>query len=118
VAAVNAPTELAPDEPAFIGSEIGTDDGQVVAVDASDGSILWDTVIPGDPFGGVAVVNDLVLTTNYEGVLLALDRTSGEIVAEHALPGGVNSWLSVVGDLVLIPVGLGSPQLVALRLGV
>lgn len=53
-AVVNAPTTLHPDEPAYIGSELGTQDGEVVAVDAADGAIVWSTPVPGDPRGGAA----------------------------------------------------------------
>ena len=117
VATVNAPTELVPDEPRYIGSDVGTMDGEIAAIDAQDGSEVWATRVPGDPMGGITVVNDLLLTNLLNGDLLALDRATGEIVWTRSMGGTVNGWTSVAGDLVLVPVGGGDPsQLVALRL--
>ena len=80
--------------------------------------MLWSTEVPGDPLGGVTVVNDLVLTTVVQGQLVALDRASGKIVWTTDLGGGTNGWPAVAGDLLLVPVGNGNPpQLVAYKLG-
>ncbi len=117
VAAVNSPTVLAPDQKAYIGSPLGTDDGDVVAIDASDGTVLWDTKVDGDPLGGVVVVNDLVLTALLDGTVVALDRETGAFVRRFEAPGGVNGWMSAAGDLLVVPVGMASPsRLVAYRL--
>lgn len=118
VATLNAPATLAPDQSAFIGSRLGTLDGDVVALDAADGRILWDTKVPGDPLGAATVVNDLVVTSTFQGELLALDRATGAIVWRWRAPGGINGWPAVAGDLLVVPVGMASPpRLVALRLG-
>jgi outer membrane protein assembly factor BamB len=119
VATLNAPTELSPDVPAYIGSEIGTAPGEVAAIDAGSGELLWSTEVDGDPLGGATVVGDLVLTATYQGRFYALSRESGEIVWDLEAPGGVNGWPAVAGDLVVWPVGLAEPSavLVALRLG-
>jgi outer membrane protein assembly factor BamB len=106
---VDAATELQPDETAYFGAPLGTEDGEVTAVDADTGEVLWETDVPGDPLGGTAVVNDLVLTALMDGTLLALDRESGEIVWTGDAGGGVNGWLSAAGDDLYIPVGNASP---------
>ncbi|HZR12534.1 MAG TPA: PQQ-binding-like beta-propeller repeat protein [Acidimicrobiia bacterium] len=117
VATLNAPTTLSPDKPSYIGSEFGTKDGEMVAVDAATGRVLWDSKVPGDPFGAATVVNGLVLTTTYNGMVVAYDRHSGRIVWQYQLPGKVNGWMTIAGDLLLVPVGIANPpQLVALRL--
>lgn len=117
VAALNAPTELTPDATAYFGAALGVNDGEVVAIDAASGAVIWATAVPGDPLGGVAVVNDLVLTTVIAGEVIALDRATGEIVHQISLPGGTNGWMSIAGDLVVVPVGQASPpRLVAYRL--
>jgi outer membrane protein assembly factor BamB len=116
-AVLNAPTTLSPDEPAYIGSELGQFDGIVVAVDAATGEIEWSTEVPGDPLGGATVVNDLVFTTLLDGEILALDRATGEIVWQDDLPGGTNGWMAVAGDLLVVPAGNADPpQLVAYSL--
>ena len=117
VATLNAPTELSPDEPAYLGSQLGTADGEVAAVRASEGELLWSTEVPGDPLGGATVVGDLVFTATFQGTMLALRRDTGEIVWERDAGGGVNGWPAVAGGLLLWPVGMGDPpSLVALGL--
>jgi glucose dehydrogenase len=114
-AVVNAPATLRPDETAYFGADLGTGDGEVVAVDAADGTVLWSTPVPGDPLGGATVVGDLVLTVLLDGTLVALRRDSGEIVETSAGDGGVNGWMAVVDDVLVIPVGMSDPpSLVAL----
>ena len=117
LATVDSPVTLEPDETAYFGAQMGQADGSVVAVDASDGSVLWETVVPGDPLGGALVVNDLVLTATVQGTILGLDRSSGRIVWRESVAGGVNGWMSVAGDLLVVPIGNADPsQLVAYRL--
>ncbi len=118
VATLNAPTELSPDEPAYIGSQLGRAPGEVAAVDAVDGELLWSTEVDGDPLGGATVVGDLVFTGTFQGRIYALDRDTGEIVWEHEAPGGLNAWPAVAGDLIVWPIGMAEPPvLLALGLG-
>ena len=116
-ATVDAATELSPDETAYFGAPLGTEDGEVTAVDADTGEVLWETDVPGDPLGGTAVVNDLVFTALMDGTIMALDRESGEIVWDHDAEGGINGWLSAAGDDLYVPVGNADPpSLLTLRL--
>ena len=117
VAVVNAPTVYTADQPEGIGTSLGVHPGQMVAIDAATGDILWETDLPGDGYGGATVVNDLVFTSVITGLILALDRETGEIVWKHQAEGGINGWPAVAGDTILIPVGFGDPGfLLALRL--
>jgi glucose dehydrogenase len=106
---VDAATELSPDATAYFGAPLGTEDGEVSAVDADTGELLWETDVPGDPLGGVAVVNDLLFTATLQGQVLALDREGGEVVWTFDAPGGINGWMSVVGDHLYVPVGNAAP---------
>ncbi|MEZ5244887.1 MAG: PQQ-binding-like beta-propeller repeat protein [Acidimicrobiales bacterium] len=116
VATLNAPSTLSPDATFYFGGDLGTEPGEVVAIDAASGGVLWATSVPGDPLGGVAVVNDLLLTALLDGTVLALSRATGEIVHELSAPGGINGWMSVVDDTIYVPVGQASPpQIVAYR---
>ena len=45
----------------------------MVAVDARDGSIVWDVKVDGQPFGGATVVNDLVFGSTLTGDLDQLE---------------------------------------------
>ena len=117
VAVVNAPTSFDPTLPYGLGGSFGTMDGDAVAIDAATGNVVWDVSIPGDPFGGMTVVNDLVLTGTYQGQVIALDRATGETVWTWQAPGGINGWPAVADDLMLWPIGASNPSLlVALRL--
>jgi polyvinyl alcohol dehydrogenase (cytochrome) len=117
VATLNAPSTLKPDEVAYVGSDLGTAPGDVVAIDAATGKVQWSQEVPGDPLGGATVVNDLVLTATLQGKVVALARNDGHIVWTYDAPGGINGWLSAVGDTLYIPVGNAKPsQLIALRL--
>jgi outer membrane protein assembly factor BamB len=109
LATVNAPATLMPDETAYFATEMGQQDGEVVALDATTGEVVWDTKVPGDPLGAATVVNDLVLTSLLDGTLVALDRATGTIVWQTKAPGGINGWMAVAGDLLVVPVGNGSP---------
>jgi len=116
-ATVNAATNLRPDQTAYFGGQLGTNKGEVVAIDAKTGKVVWDTKVPGDPLGGAAVVNDLVLTALVDGTVVALDRGTGAIVWKYAAGGGINGWLSAAGNTLYIPVGNAKPsKLLALRL--
>jgi outer membrane protein assembly factor BamB len=91
---------------------------EVVALDASNGEILWSTPLPAVSFGSVTAVNDLLFTATYDGVIYALAREDGSIVWTFQAPGGIIAWPAVAGDTLVWPVGLGrEPQVLALRLG-
>lgn len=123
VAVVNAPSELPlpsidfrPESPNF-----AIHDGQMVAVDAEDGHVVWDVEVDGQPFGGATVVNDLLFGSTLTGELFALDRATGEKVWSTQLDTGINGWPAVAGDTIVVPAGVKTgdqePQLVAFRLG-
>jgi outer membrane protein assembly factor BamB len=117
VATVNAPSTLPPDKPSYFGGQLGTHDGEVVAIRARTGKVVWDTKVPGDPLGGATVVNDLVLTALLDGTVVALERGTGAIVWKYQARGTINGWLAAVGDTLYIPVGGAKPpQLLALGL--
>jgi outer membrane protein assembly factor BamB len=117
VATLNAPATLEPDKTAYFGGSIDTQDGEVVAIDATTGKHLWATKVPGDPMGGATVVNDLVVTGTYQGQVIALDRKTGKIVTTIDVGNGIAGWPAAVGDLLLVPTGtVGRPgTLIAYR---
>ena len=111
VATLNAPTEMSPDVTRYIGSELGTAPGEVAAVDAENGELLWSTEVAGDPLGGATVIGDLVFTATYQGRIYALARATGEIVWEFEAPGGINGWPALAGDLLIWPIGMSDPAM-------
>ena len=118
VAVLNAASTYVPDQQLLNDVDFGTHDGQVVALDAATGEVIWDVDVPGDALGGATVVNDLVFTSLLDGTLLALDREDGDLVWEHDAGGLVNAWPAAVGNRILFPVGGGDPpHLLSLAVG-
>ncbi len=140
VTAINAPTTYENDETSSggEGTRLLSHPSNVVAIDATDGSVVWDTLVDGkfidisiyqldwlqatDVIGGATVVNDLLLTSTIFGRILVLDRSTGDLVLDFQADNGINGWPAVAGDLVVVPVGLAdtnlgqTPHLLAFRL--
>lgn len=117
VASLNAPDTLYPDQTEYFGGKTGTMPGDVVAIDARTGRTLWDTRVPGDPTGGVTLVNNVVLTATLQGSIIGLSMSSGRILWTLHAPGGINGWMSVAGRTIIVPVGDAKPPVIlALRL--
>lgn len=92
--------------------------GELVAIDVSNGAILWDKKFNAPNFGGATVVNDLVFTATFDGKIYALDRNTGDEIWRYQATGGVNAWPAVAGNTIIFPVGLGQPpQLIAFKIG-
>jgi outer membrane protein assembly factor BamB len=91
---------------------------ELVAIDASNGEILWQVEYDAPGFGAATVVNDLVFTSSFTGRITAHDRDDGSEVWAFQAPGGINGWPAVAGDTIVFPVGTAQvPVLMALRLG-
>lgn len=95
--------------------------GELVALDIATGAVRWDRRLPQGLYGGATVVNDLVLTTTYEGTLWALRTSDGSVAWRTSLPAGSNAPLAIARDTLIAPatVPLASgqaPNIVAYRL--
>jgi outer membrane protein assembly factor BamB len=100
----------------------GNGKGEMVALDAKNGNILWDTKLPQMADGDATVVNDLVFTTTFDGHLIALARSSGKVVWDKKLPAFTNAPVAVSGDTLVTaasyPGGAGQiAEIVAFRIG-
>jgi len=118
VPVVNMTVEYTPAE--FVGAsfDLGTATGELIAIDAATGQILWDKKIDQMVVGAATVVNDLVFTSTFSGMIYAFDRKTGDEIWNYQAPGGINGWPAVSEDTIIFPVGLGqNPVLLALRLG-
>ncbi len=77
-ATVDAATELIPDETAYFGAPLGTEDGEVVGGRRRRRATCSGTsTCPATRSAATTVVNDLVLTVLLDGTILALDRADG-----------------------------------------
>lgn len=92
--------------------------GELVALDAVTGKILWVNNFDSLDVGAATVVNDLVFTATYDGKIYAFDVKTGTQVWTYQAPGGINGWPAVKGDTIIFPVGLGkTPQLLSFKIG-
>lgn len=92
--------------------------GELVALDARDGKILWTNKFNSLDVGSATVVNDLVFTATYDGKIYAFDIKTGKPAWTYQAPGGINAWPAVKGDMIIFPIGLGkTPKLLAFKIG-
>jgi outer membrane protein assembly factor BamB len=80
-------------------------DGQLVAVDAATGEILWDVTLPSPQLAGATVVNDLVFTGGLDGVVRALSVEDGSQVWSWQAGAGVNAPFAFSGDYMFVAAG-------------
>lgn len=92
--------------------------GELIAINATSGKILWTKKLDSLDVGAATVVNDLVFTSTFNGKIYAFNKKTGDIVWTYQAPGGINGWPAVSGDMILFPVGQGkNPVLLAFKIG-
>lgn len=96
--------------------------GEVVALDAASGKIVWNRELIAPAYGATLVANDVVFATSADGVIHALKASTGGEIWQASLPSGTNAGVMVSGDMLLAGAGLPlaegqEPKLVAYKLG-
>ena len=76
--------------------------GGLTAVSATTGKVLWQRKLPSMNFGGAAVANNVVFTSDYAGTIYAFDTATGKTLWTAKAPAGVNSFPAIDGDTVLV----------------
>jgi len=79
--------------------------GQLVALEAATGKILWDLQLPTSAYAGATVVNDVVFTGGLDGIIRAFETDDGRAIWSWQAPAGVNAPLAVSGDFLYVPAG-------------
>ncbi|MGB3327819.1 MAG: PQQ-binding-like beta-propeller repeat protein [Thermomicrobiales bacterium] len=79
--------------------------GQLVALDAATGKILWDVEQPTGTLASATVVNDIVFTGGLDGVVRAYKVADGSQVWTYQAAAGLNAPLTVAGDYLFVPAG-------------
>jgi glucose dehydrogenase len=107
--------------------DLATAQGAMLALDARDGAVVWQTEVSTFFAGGATVANDLVFGAGLDGLVRAFAIATGEEVWQWQAPVGINAPLVIAGDLLLVPAGgpffpptetpPGQGALIALRLG-
>jgi outer membrane protein assembly factor BamB len=77
--------------------------GQLVAVDAATGRIVWSQSLPTPAFVGATVAGDVVFTGGLDGVLRAFELFTGTVVGSFQTTSGLNAPLAVDGAMVFVP---------------
>ena len=93
------------------------------ALDADDGSVLWERALPAASFGALTHANGVLFQPTTPGVLYALDAGDGQVLWSQDLGADLGGGVSVSNGTVLAPYGFwffGAPArpqggLVALR---
>ncbi|HWV25304.1 MAG TPA: PQQ-binding-like beta-propeller repeat protein [Thermomicrobiales bacterium] len=87
------------------GTPIPEATGQLVALNASTGEIVWDVTFPSPQLAAATVVNDLVFTAGLDGVVRALNIADGSVVWTYQATAGINAPLAFSGDTLFIAAG-------------
>jgi outer membrane protein assembly factor BamB len=83
----------------------GSATGNLVALDAATGEILWDNEQPTGTVGGAVVANDVVFTGGLDGVVHGYNTKDGSEVFTYQTTAGLNAPFAISGDYLYIPSG-------------
>lgn len=78
------------------------DEGRVWALDASDGSTLWDEVTGIATFGNPLVLGDMVVVGDAAGNVTSYDLDSGTVLWRKSVAGAVRGGAASDGTLVFV----------------
>jgi mono/diheme cytochrome c family protein len=96
--------------------------GQLVALNSSDGKVAWKKKLHSVPLGAATVVNDLVFTSTLDGHVYAFDADNGDEVWSSELPAGAVAPIAAFDNTLIVPAGFVSKkgqqaQIVAFTIG-
>src|SRR5581483_6637287 len=91
--------------------------GEILALSAATGRVLWRRRLAEPDFGCATVANDVVFTSTYDGAVFALAAATGKVLWRARAPARINACTAVAGDTLLVGAGVGRrAQLVAFSL--
>jgi len=79
--------------------------GEFLAIDATNGSVLWKRMLPQPDFGCATAANGVVFTSTLDGQIYGFDVTSGRTLWRARARAGINGCPAVAGDFLLVPAG-------------
>jgi outer membrane protein assembly factor BamB/uncharacterized cupredoxin-like copper-binding protein len=79
--------------------------GLLVALNGSDGSIVWQVELATPPYAAATITNDVVFTAGLDGVILGFSLADGSEVFRYQATAGVNAQVAVSGDYIYFPAG-------------
>ena len=128
---VNSPSYATPSSIVSGQKALPTANGQLVAINAATGEILWDVTTASPLYGGATIANDVVFSAGLDGIVRGFNTANGEQVFSYQATAGINAPLSISGDYLFVPAGTAifkssdspdplpeiSPTLTALKIG-
>jgi outer membrane protein assembly factor BamB len=87
------------------GFNFTTATGIMVALNGSDGSIVWQTELATGPLVGATIVNDVVFSAGLDGVIQGFNIADGSEVFRYQATAGINAQAAVSGDYIYFPAG-------------
>ncbi len=79
--------------------------GELVALDAADGSPLWRRRFPEPDFGCATAGAGVVFTATFDGHVYGLSQATGETLWQTRTPAGINGCPSLAGKMLLVVAG-------------
>ncbi len=105
VPVINAPAQFTNAALVLESFDLTTATGELVALNAADGSVKWQVEIPSMVVASATVANDVVFTGALDGVIRAYDTETGDELWTHETGVGLNAPPAVAGDMVILPAG-------------
>ncbi|PWR74260.1 outer membrane protein assembly factor BamB family protein [Methanospirillum lacunae] len=97
--------------------DLSSGTGELVALDASNGTELWKKEYPSMNLGGATIASDIVFTATYDGTIYAYKIKTGDLVLKYKAPSGINGWPAIGKKSIIWPAGAASnPVLFSLSL--
>jgi outer membrane protein assembly factor BamB len=81
--------------------------GDLAAVNAATGVIIWKRTFKSLDAGAATVANNVVFTSTFNGTIYALSTKNGSVLWSTKAPAGVNSFPAVTKTMLI--VGAGAP---------
>lgn len=108
VPVANVPTDVTAADLQSVVKQLTASDknnGQLVALNASDGKVAWTKKLASVPLGAATVVNDIVFTSTLDGHAYGFNADNGDQVWSSLLPAGAAAPIAVYGGTLIVPAG-------------
>jgi len=97
--------------------DLSSGTGELVALNASTGLVVWKKEYPSMTLGGATVASDIVFTATNDGTIYAYTIKTGDLVFQYKAPSGINGWPAIGKKSIIWPAGAtANPVLLSLSL--
>ena len=79
--------------------------GEVDALDATSGRIVWKRTLPQPDFGCATATNGIVFTSTFDGQIYGLNTQTGETLWQTRAPAGINGCPALTSNMLLVSAG-------------